>query len=92
MDTVPHGVPTDTCISSDELQCSQGAWIKSSVVGLCADYVQEAKATVHTVVADALPPFLAVRLSHLRNPSIGREMAWFSVSSSLETCSLSGKT
>lgn len=92
MDTVPHGVPTDTCISADELQCSQGAWIKSSVVGLCADYVQEAKATVHTVVSDALPPFLAVRLSHLRNPSIGREMAWFSVSSSLEMCSLSGRT
>lgn len=69
-----------------------GAWIKSSAVGLCPNYTQGAKATICTVVSDALPPFLAVRLSHLRNPSFGREITQFSGSPSLEMHSFSAKT
>jgi len=61
-------------------------------VGLWSDFMQGGKATIYTKVSDALPRFLAVRLSHLRNPSLGREMTPFSGSRSLEMCSLSAKT
>lgn len=61
-------------------------------MGLCSDYMQGAKATIYTEVSDALPRFLAVRLSHLRNPSLGREMTPFSGFCSLEMCSLSANT
>lgn len=79
-------------VSAEVSQCCRGAWIKSSAVGLCLDYTQTAKATTDTVVGDAIPPFLAVRLSRLRHPSLGREVTQFSGSPGLGMHSLSAKS